>query len=59
MQREDLRADVAVEAGQAHVRGIKRVLDALEAKSLSMVKPNLLSSQPVRMYSCVSASTPG
>ena len=31
----------------------------LNAKSSSMVKPNFESSQPVRMYSCVSASTPG
>ena len=32
MQREDLRADVAVEAGQAHVRGLERILDALEGE---------------------------
>ena len=29
------------------------------AKSSSIVNPNLESSQPVRMYSWVSASTPG
>ena len=31
----------------------------LNAKSPNMVKPNFESSQPVRIYSCVSASTPG
>ncbi len=31
----------------------------LKAKSSLMLKPNFESSQPVRMYSCVSASTPG
>ena len=31
----------------------------LKAKSSRMVKPNFESSQPVRMYSWVSASTPG
>ena len=31
----------------------------LNAKSSRMVKPNFESSQPVRMYWCVSASTPG
>ena len=30
-----------------------------KAKSSRMVKPNFESSQPVRMYWCVSASTPG
>ena len=60
MQRENLRADVAVQARQAHVPASPaRRSTHLKAKSSRMVKPNFESSQPVRMYSCVSASTPG
>ncbi len=48
-----------MQARQAHVGRREHVLHALEGEISRMVKPNFESSHPVRMYWCVSASTPG
>ena len=60
VEAEDLRADVAVQAGEARARRTWRHAHrGRSASPLARPKPNFESSAPVSMYSCVCASTPG